>query len=46
MVYIIDFGLSKRFRNPKTGDHIPFKEGKGLTGTVRYASLNATRGFE
>ena len=39
LVYIIDFGLAKRFRDPKTGLHIPYKDGKSLTGTVRYASI-------
>lgn len=24
-VYIIDFGLAKRYRDAKTGAHIPFK---------------------
>ena len=38
MVYIIDFGLSKRFKNSKTGN-IPFNKGKQLTGTVRYANI-------
>lgn len=25
VVYIIDFGLAKRYRDPKTGIHIAFK---------------------
>lgn len=46
LVYIIDFGLSKRFRDPKTCLHIPYKDGRGLTGSVNFASINSHRGFE
>lgn len=38
-VYIIDFGLAKRYRDLKTGQHIAIKGGKSLVGTARYASI-------
>lgn len=45
-VYIIDFGLAKRYREPWTGEHIPYKDGKNLTGTAWYASVNTHLGIE
>ena len=46
VIFIIDFGLAKRYIDPKTGHHIKFKKDKGPLGTVRYTSLNATLGGE
>jgi len=44
-VYIIDFGLGKLYKSSE-GEHIPFKDGKNLTGTARYASINTHIGYE
>ncbi|CAN7090394.1 unnamed protein product [Brassica rapa subsp. narinosa] len=45
-VYIIDFGLAKKFRDSSTHRHIPYRENKSLIGTPRYASLNTHLGIE
>ncbi|KDO53216.1 hypothetical protein CISIN_1g011819mg [Citrus sinensis] len=46
MVYIIDFGLAKKYRDTSTHQHIPYRENKNLTGTARYASMNTHLGIE
>lgn len=46
IVHLIDFGLSKKYRDPKTHQHIPYKQNKNLTGTARYASINAHLGIQ
>ena len=44
-VFVFDFGLAKKFMNAD-GNHIQYLDGKGLTGTARYASVNTHRGVE
>ena len=46
IIYILDFGLSKKFRSSRTHQHIKFSVNKKLTGTARYASINALKGCE
>lgn len=57
VVYVIDFGLSKQYRDPCQHRHIPYplvvlsitsryRENKNLTGTPRYASLSNHLGIE
>ena len=46
LVYLIDYGLSKRYKDKNSGQHIPYRENKQLVGTVRYASVNAHLGIE
>ncbi|XP_043284223.1 casein kinase I-like isoform X2 [Venturia canescens] len=46
LVYIIDFGLAKKYRDSRTLRHIPYRDNKNLTGTARYASINTHVGVE
>ncbi|XP_068154597.1 casein kinase I [Drosophila tropicalis] len=45
-LFLIDFGLAKKFRDPHSRLHILYREDKNLTGTARYASINAHLGIE
>lgn len=49
VVYLIDFGLSKQFRDPKTHIHIPFSNADAahrLTGSAVFASIHSHFGQE
>ena len=46
IIYMIDFGLSKKYRSERTMKHIIFRTKKKLTGTARFASVNSLKGYE
>ena len=46
IIYLLDFGLSKKYWSSRQNKHIPFCKNKKLTGTARYASVNALSGCE
>ena len=45
-IYLINFGLAKKYKSSRTKKHINFSVPKKFTGSVRYASCNALRGLE
>ena len=45
-LHLIDFGLAKKFRSSRTLKQFPLTKRKSLTGTARYASINALQGYE
>ena len=46
IIYLIDFGMAKKYRSGKTKKHVKFSIPSRLTGTARYCSINALRGAE
>ena len=46
LIYIVDFGLCKRYRSSKTGKHIPLRQTGKFSGTMEYASSYVLKGNE
>ena len=46
VIYLIDFGFSRKYRSSRTGKHIKFQNLKSATGSFAFISLNGNRGFE
>ncbi|EPS93082.1 hypothetical protein FOMPIDRAFT_1020751 [Fomitopsis schrenkii] len=47
LVNIIDFGLAKKYRDPRTGAHVPYaQEDQHGVGTCLFASINTHLGVE
>ena len=45
IIYMIDYGLTRKYCDSHK-KHIPYKEGKSLTGTALYASIYTHKGIE
>ena len=45
-IYLIDFGIAKKYRSSRTGKHIKYKFTKKVNGSLRYMSINSNKFYE
>ena len=41
LIYLIDFGIAKKYRSSRTGKHIKFRSLKMASGSLRFMSINS-----
>ena len=46
IIYLIDFGFSRKYRSSRTGKHIKFQKLKHTCGSLTFLSMNGNRGYE
>ena len=46
LIYLIDFGISRKYRSSKSGNHIRYKKLNSINGSMRYMSINCNKGYE
>ena len=46
VIYLIDFGTSKKYRSSRTGKHIKYIYTNKISGSLRYISINGNKGYE
>lgn len=45
LVYLIDFGIAKKFRDQETSKHMEYKENKVFIGSLKFLSINGHLGI-
>ena len=45
IIYMIDFGFSKKFRSSRTGKHTKYFKAKNFFGNLKYSSVNTMMGI-
>ena len=46
LIYFIDFGMAKKYRSSRTGNHVKFAKKSFFKGNIKYSSFNTMKGIE